>query len=361
MHSRSNHLAPPAAEREVSWYERVFTASPDGIVIVRSDGTIAALNSRAAEQFGYAVEELVDTSIERLVPDDYRSAHLGQRMHFVEHPGWRPMGVGLELRGRKKDGTVFPVEIALSPVHAGGLGYVIAMVRDLTEWARQRHVRAATVRAMERERQRIAYELHDDALQRLAATIIHLRLASRSADPELAAELLSIRDSLGEAADGIRRIASGLRPPEIEQVGLAAAVNAWIGMHDEEDGTPAFDLVAEPVDEFVDEEERLVLYRILQEAITNAVRHARARSVRVEIGMEEALVWGLVRDDGVGFNVQEVTRETGGLGLAGMSERAHVVGARLTIESHADGGTEVKVVLRKRDPSASIQHTEAEA
>ncbi|MCA9739737.1 MAG: PAS domain-containing sensor histidine kinase [Gemmatimonadota bacterium] len=345
--------APAArAQRMPGWYERVFTDSPDGIVIVGAEGRISALNARAAQQFGYGWDELVGQSVEVLVPEDFRRLHERQRSDYERTPGWRPMGLGLDVRGRRRDGTIFPIEIALAPVHTDGQRYVIAMIRDLTEWTRTRRERAAIVRAMERERQRIAYELHDDSLQRLAASLIHLHLAARNVPTEQAREILAIRDALAEVADGIRRVASGLRPPEIEQVGVAAALSAWTRMHEEQEA-PAFALEAQPIDALLDEEERLVLYRVLQEAITNAVRHSRARTVRITLHAEEHSVVGAVIDDGTGFDVEAVTAETGGLGLAGMSERAAVVGAALEIVSAPGAGTRVEVTLRRRTPAVA--------
>jgi PAS domain S-box-containing protein len=112
---------------------RLADALPDGIVVVDSAGVIVSANRRLAEMTGYADESLVGQSVDLLVPEDRRRSHSGQRANFSAHPAVRPMGVELDIVCRRSDGSLFPADIALSPIHVSGTTYVVAAVRDVTQ------------------------------------------------------------------------------------------------------------------------------------------------------------------------------------------------------------------------------------
>ena len=130
-------------------YERVqklLRDSPDAILSVRSDGTIARINTVAQKMFGFSEKELVGSAIERLIPERFGWSHVRHRGGFVKHPSSRHMGKRLDLLARKRDGSEFPVEVSLSPFEDRGGFHVIAAVRDVSD---RRHVEAE-LRASER-------------------------------------------------------------------------------------------------------------------------------------------------------------------------------------------------------------------
>jgi PAS domain S-box-containing protein len=110
-----------------------FDALPDAICAVRADGLIAILNSQAELMFGYSASELLGQPLEVLIPERFRKGHVGHRAKYVHDPRRRPMGAGLALYGRKKDGTEFPVDIMLSPWELGDHKLFVAVVRDISE------------------------------------------------------------------------------------------------------------------------------------------------------------------------------------------------------------------------------------
>ena len=110
----------------------VLDAAPDGILLVEADGRIAYVNQAACELFGYAGDELVGEPIERLVPGRLRGRHVRDRTAYSEQPRPRPMGLGLELRGVRRDATEVPVEISLAPVESEHERGTVAIVRDAT-------------------------------------------------------------------------------------------------------------------------------------------------------------------------------------------------------------------------------------
>jgi signal transduction histidine kinase len=171
-----------------------------------------------------------------------------------------------------------------------------------------------------------------------------VRLIEPKVEAEEAREKLrELRNEIAACAEGVRRIARGLRPPELEDAGIVAALRAHArsmrdgaGMDVRIDAEPA-------VDSLLGSDARLVLYRIVQEAVSNALRHAGTSTVRIELRIEDEKVIGVIRDEGRGFG--EESRTGAGLGLLGMQERAAMIGGRLSIESQKGKGTSVRVEL----------------
>ena len=130
-------------------FRAVVDEAPDAIVLVGGDGRIVFVNIQVEELFGYARAELVGQRVELLIPEDRRSIHLIHREIFQERPTRRPMGIGLELSGRRKDGSTFPAEISLNSFTDGDTVLSVAAVRDVT---RQRRAEEALRRSEERHR-----------------------------------------------------------------------------------------------------------------------------------------------------------------------------------------------------------------
>jgi len=120
-------------ERINSTFRQLLEAAPDGIVVVNRDGAMVQVNSQTERLFGYGREELTGQRVEMLLPGPARQGHLDHRAGFFHEPKVRPMGAGLDLKGRRKDGGEFPVEISLSPIETEDGTQVIASVRDVSE------------------------------------------------------------------------------------------------------------------------------------------------------------------------------------------------------------------------------------
>lgn len=325
-------------------YRAVFESSPDGVLVICRHGKIRDVNPQVEVLFGYAREELLEEFIEMLVPEPFRTAHVEHRSRYTEGPHTRPMGVGMELQGRRKDGFLFPIEVSLSPWETPAGRRVICTVRDITDRKRLQDFSAGAMQASEDERQRIARELHDDTAQRLATLMLRIRLLSMQTDPDAwRSGLASLRDEILETAEGVKRIARGLRPPELEEVGLVTAIQAHLrGLR--EGGGFEVDAEIDAVDHLLDIETKLALYRVVQEALSNVVRHSGAERAHLRLGTEDGLVYVVIEDDGRGFAEGEV-REVrgGGLGLVSMQERAVMVGGRVIVDSTPGEGTRVRI------------------
>ncbi|MBC7860960.1 MAG: EAL domain-containing protein [Burkholderiaceae bacterium] len=140
-------------------FQDLFEASPDALVVVNGEGRLILVNRQTEKAFGYSRVELIGQMIEYLVPERLRGAHLRQRLGYLEAPHQRPMGSGLALSGRRKDGSEFPVDILLSPIKADGAPAVLAAIRDITE----RNKVLATLHEA-RERSRVTLESIGDAV-----------------------------------------------------------------------------------------------------------------------------------------------------------------------------------------------------
>ena len=130
MEREQEALTQVRAERR---FRELLEAAPDAIIEVDEDGRILTLNAVTEKSFGYSREELLGQTVDVLVPDHVRANHAGYRSKYRSHPVTRPMGSGLELLGRRKNGSTFPVEISLSPVKSQDGFRVTAVIRDITE------------------------------------------------------------------------------------------------------------------------------------------------------------------------------------------------------------------------------------
>jgi signal transduction histidine kinase len=208
------------------------------------------------------------------------------------------------------------------------------------------HLLNETVRASERERVRLAAELHDGPIQALAALCMRLDRATRKLHRESveAAEPLfsSLRDDLGNEVAALRRVMSELRPPALDESGLGGATHDYVAAFSERTGC-ASNVTVEVSDGALTEDREVVLYRLVQEALTNVSRHAQASAVAVQLREVNGDVELRVKDNGIGFNAatsSELVR-AGHYGLAGMRERVDAAGGMFSVCSNFGDGVEV--------------------
>ena len=341
-------------------YRAVFEASPDAMLVVDADGVIRDLNPQAILMFGWSREEMDGSGVDRLVPAGVRSRHGQHRRRYVEAPRARAMGQGLELQALRKDGTAFPVEISLSPGRlASGPEHVICTIRDISAWKRMRWLSRTKLEAAENERKHLSRELHDEFLQFLVAFTIRGKLLVDETDREKRERAWAvIADEILTAIRGVKRMIRGLRSPKLEQQGLVSALATLFRDARKVHGVTIrasvnLDWVADELDPMT----VLAVYRIVQEAVTNAATHARVSEAAVTLRSAEGMILAEIRDEGCGFGLSDpgVAREDGhaGVGLVGMRERAEAVGGSLTVQTSPGEGTtiraEVPMVGRERE------------
>jgi two-component system sensor histidine kinase UhpB len=213
----------------------------------------------------------------------------------------------------------------------------LRMMRRLE--AERRRAGSAALRAQEEERARVARDLHDEVNQSLTGLLLRLEAARDAAPPELEGELAETKALANQAMTELLSLARQLRPTALDDLGLAAAIGGQV----EQLGRGEIDVRLETEGDFsgLSDDAQLVVYRVAQEALSNAGRHSGAEKVEVRLRRDEGGGVVLeVADDGRGFAFEKSER---GLGLAGMRERALLIGGRLTIESRPGHGTTVRL------------------
>jgi two-component system sensor histidine kinase UhpB len=209
--------------------------------------------------------------------------------------------------------------------------------------SRLREVAARAQAAAEEERRRLARELHDGIAQTLAALRIRVKLAGSTTDAgELKAALDEVSGGIGDAILELRRMARGLRPPALEMLGLGPAIDSYVRSVAEAAGIEA-SIRTENAAGLLSHESELALYRIVQESLSNVVRHSGASRVTVTMRRSAHGLDVVIEDDGRGFDPRQVMNGDRGLGLFGMQERAAFIGGRLEIDSARGRGTRVHV------------------
>jgi PAS domain S-box-containing protein len=317
---------------------RALDAAPDGIVVVDATGTIVFVNAMVDELFEYSTAELIGMSVDALLPDRARGTHAQNRDDYAAHPRTRSMGSGLELRGRRRSGAEFPLEISLSPLQAAGELLVIAIVRDVTERraADEELQRGREALALVDDRERIARDLHDTVIQRLFAVGLSLQsaLTRLANDPaleriELAVDEIdmTIRDirSAIFALHTRRPFSDSLRD---DVVTIAREAARALGFE------PSVSFSG-PVDTIVTEAVREHLLAVLREMLSNVTKHAHASEVSIELTTDSDGLILRVEDNGVGIDDRGV-----GSGLQNMHERALTFGGVCEISRlSTQGGT----------------------
>jgi two-component system sensor histidine kinase UhpB len=207
--------------------------------------------------------------------------------------------------------------------------------------AERRRAGSAALQAQEEERARVARDLHDEVNQSLTGLLLRLEAAREAAPPELEAELAETKALANQAMRELLSLARQLRPTALDDLGLGAAIAGQVEQLGHGEVEAEFSSEGDLSD--LGDDAQLVVYRVAQEALSNAARHSGADRVTVTLRRRDGGGVELeVSDDGRGFAFDE---SEGGLGLAGMRERALLIAGELTIESRPGDGTTVRLTL----------------
>jgi PAS domain S-box-containing protein len=329
-------------------YRELFENSRDAFYVHDIDGNYTSVNRATEKLLGYSREQIVGKHFSEFMTPEH-ARHVQRQLHKkMESAGETTYEI--EIVTRK--GRHVPVEISSRLIFENGVPVgVQGCLRDISEKKKAqeaaRNYSRRVIEAQEAERRRISRELHDQVGQILTAVKMNLHaLQHKCTQPEI---LLSINDNLkviDEAVDQIRDLSVDLRPLLLDDLGLVVALRWYL-----ERQTRSLCIPANFVSGSLDEDDRFsseletACFRIVQEGVTNIVRHARATriSVRLERVVSDLVL--LITDDGAGFDARMLRNSSSAatLGLRGMEERAQAVGGTITIDSAPALGTEICV------------------
>ena len=293
-------------------------------------------------------QDVVTVSVEELQDPALRAAFAdhGFRLITVAPVAGQSEVLGVLYLASREPHPLSPGESSLVRAIGGLVGVALenAALRDqlLAQQQRLRALADGVLQAREAEARRIAHELHDEAGQVLAGLHIALdRLEGEPWSPEMVQQLHA---ELDRVETQLRRVSRELRPTMLDDLGLAAALE-WLAQGVTE--RAGVTVTVDALDRRLPPEVETALYRIVQEALSNAVRHGRARRIHVQIREDGRRVRTVIRDDGRGFDVAAVWARRGerGLGLIGIQERAEALGGSVEVRSAPDAGTELSVTI----------------
>ncbi len=217
--------------------------------------------------------------------------------------------------------------------------------------SRLQQLSSQVLAAHEEERKRIARELHDDTAQALTSILVRLRLLERSVDNgAIRSAVEELRELTGGTLDSVRRMAVDLRPAALDHLGLVAALHSYVEGFSQR-WPVQIEFASNGLQRRLPVEVELVLYRVIQEALSNVAKHSGASRARVTLSRKGNVVTARVTDDGRGFDLGQVPDSGGGLGLFGMGERLALVGGSLEIDANQGAGATVTARVPLKRPA----------
>lgn len=328
-----------ALQESATLMRAVVDTALDGIITLDSRGVVKTFNPAAERIFGYAAEEVVGDNVGMLMPDEHAREHDGYIERYLETGEARIIGGVREVRGRRKDGSEFPIDLSVSEiVDASGRIAFAGILRDLSK---RRELERHLADTATEERQYLANELHDSVSGQLTGIAIQASLLEQALgdDPE-AERAADLAGYVEEAQDQLRRILRGLLPVEADELGLMAALRQ-LARDTEAMTRVSCEFTCEGPVPVEDRTVAAHLYRIAQEAVQNAVKHGDADRIVVTLAQAEELTL-TVSDDGVGIGEEE---PSSGMGLRTMRYRADLLGGDVDVAAREDGGTVVRCAV----------------
>jgi len=316
----------------------ILATAVEGIITIDERGIIESFNPAAEKIFGCSASEVLGKNVKVLMPSPYREEHNGYLANYTRGGHPRIIGIGREVVGRRQDGRQFPIDLSVSEVRLDDRRIFTGFVRDISE---RKRLEKEILEISDREQRRIGHDLHDGLCQQLAgielmSQVLEQKVAARSKSD--AARAAEISRHVREAISYTRSLARGLSPVMLDAEGLMAALQELAA----NTGrifrvTCVFE--CDPPVLIHDHSAATHLYRIAQEAVSNALNHGKARHIRICLKCAGGRNILSVKDDGSG--IPKVLPENKGMGLRIMQYRAGMIGGATMVERDLEGGTSV--------------------
>jgi len=356
---------------------RALEAAPDAMIIIDGFGTIRYTNRQVSALFGYPHDEIIGLSVEHLMPERFRARHIGHRRQYTSNIRTRPMGAGLQLYGRRKDGTEFPVEISLSPIEDGDHVLVAAAIRDVTDGKRiqaeliaaresAEHAREVADRANLGKSRFLATASHDLRQPLQTLSLLNGTLRRIVSDPDATEALLQQEQAIGamsrllNALLDISKLESGAIKPEPTDFTVAEIFEELRSDFASVAANKGLKLQIEHCTDCVHSDPSLV-EQILRNLVSNAIKYTRQGWIQLRCLHEAALVRIEVLDTGVGIPANQLayiydefyqvgvatntSRDGYGLGLSIVQRLVKLLNLRLDVHSEVGKGSAFSLLL----------------
>jgi PAS domain S-box-containing protein len=350
-------------EESEAYFRVLIESAPDAMIIVDDSGEIAIVNAQTEKMFGYDREEMLGNKIEMLLPERIREAHVGHREEFVAAPDLRPMGIGMELVGQRKDGSEFPVEISLSPVRTEKASFVSSVIRDVTDRKRMEAEIIAAQQAAERANKAnsafLAAASHDLRQPVQALSLLNGALR-RTVKDERALEMIRSQDhsltamtNLLNSLLDISRLDAGAVTPEFEEFPMQRLSDRLSPEFARQAAHKGLEFSSSGCHAVVRSDPNL-LSEIIQNLVSNAIRYTDRGKVELNCVEEDGRCFIEVRDTGIGISEDQQeaiftefhqvkpkggSKEGFGLGLAIVSRLADLLRHDIAVESELGRGS----------------------
>jgi PAS domain S-box-containing protein len=322
----------------------VVETAVDAIITIDDRGVIETVNPSAQRMFGYPRDEMVGRNVSMLIPEPRRSDHDAYLDRYLRTGEARIIGIGREVVGLRKDGTTFPLDLSVSEFRAGGRRMFTGIVHDASN---RRRLEREILEASANEQRRVGHELHDGLCQQLTGVAFATELLARRLKTEAPGAVASVYDLAREVDAAIgqaRSLARGLNPVEVHAGGLAQALQHLAERVSETYGARCLFRQKGDTD-VADNDAETHLFRITQEAVSNAIRHGKAQRIDIELVADAETLTLKVKDNGLGLKHDltqgAISASSDGIGLQTMAYRARLLGGLLEVQPGPARGTVV--------------------
>lgn len=319
----------------------------DAIITIDGEQRITLFNTAAEKMFGCPHEKAIGTSISHFIPLGLNPDHV-TAISGLSNSDVTTSAVG-ELEAMRLNGQTFPIEASISRAESGGKKLFTVIIRDITERREAEDALASIgrrlIEAHEEERTWIGRELHDDINQRLALVAVEMDRWKQqiAADAEVHDQVQHTKQNITEIARDVQGLSHRLHSSKLEYLGLVAAAKSFCKELSEQHNVK-IEFNHADIPRRLSKEISLCLFRVLQEALQNAVKHSGANYFVVDLHAISQAVQLIVTDTGAGFD-QQAAIHFRGLGLVSMRERLQLVNGELLIKSEPTRGTTIRATV----------------
>ena len=343
LSERDREAAQDALRDSEERLRAIWHTAVEGIITIDDRGRIESMNPAAEKIFGYTAAELIGKNVKVLMPSPYREGHDRYLDNYKRTGHAKIIGIGREVVGQRKDGSTFPMDLAVSQVKLHDKMIFAGFVRDITD---RKRLEKEILQISELEQHRIGQDLHDGICQQMAAVELMAEVLEQKLKKEakaLAPHAEKIGTAVREVISQTRALSRGLSPVLLESEGLMSAFKELASNTKEMFGVSCQFFCLKPV-HVEDLTTATHLYRIAQEAVSNAIKHGKAREIQIVLSSEDGVLTLAIQDDGIG--IQSAAGKKKGMGLQVMKYRAGIIGGSIDVRK-SEHGTRVTCMLSR--------------